>query len=72
MSKSENSDVGVRVAGGQAHPQKFWFGENPAKICGIVGEICEIFRKIASCALIFKKWCQKSKCRLFILEVIIF
>jgi len=30
----------------QAHPQKFWFGENPGKIRGNLGKICESLREI--------------------------
>ena len=31
------------VQGVQAHPQKFWFGENPGKIHGNLGKTSEIF-----------------------------
>ena len=54
------------IQGGQAHPQNFWFGENPGKICGNLGKMCEHLRKIALCALILQKWHPKSKCTLFL------
>ena len=34
------------MQGVQAHPQKFWFGENPGKIPRTLGKICENLRKI--------------------------
>ena len=34
------------VQGVQAHPQKFWFCENPGKICGNMGKVCENLCKI--------------------------
>jgi len=45
------SGVGGGVKGVQAHPQKFWFGENPGKICGNLDKICESLCKNAWCAL---------------------
>jgi len=50
------------VQGVQAHPQNFWFGENPGKItwnpgkiCGNLGKMPEYLRKIAVYALILQK-----------------
>jgi len=43
------------VQGVQAHPQNFWFGENPGKICGNLGKMCEYLHKLAVYALIFQK-----------------
>jgi len=34
------------VKGVQAHPQKFWFDENPGKICKNLGKMCENLCKI--------------------------
>jgi len=59
----------VYEVGLQAHLQKFWFGENPGKICGNLDKMCEKLRKIALCALILQKW--HLKCRRF-LEVMFF
>ena len=43
--------------------QNLWFGENPGKICGNLGKLCENVRRIAVCALKFQKWHPESKCR---------
>jgi len=44
-----------------AYPQNFWSDENPRKICGNLGKICENVRKIAIRALILqKKWYPKN------------
>jgi len=61
----------------KAHPQKFWFDENPGNIPQNPGKICinlskmyENLRKIALCVVILQKWRRKSKCRRsFFLEV---
>ena len=48
-----------------AHPQYFWFGENPGKICWNLGKMLEYLRKIAVYALISQKSTD-----LFLLEVL--
>jgi len=50
----------------QPNPQNFWFGENPGKICGNFGKMCETVRKIAVCPWILQKWHPKSRCRCFL------
>jgi len=42
----------AELQGVQTHPQNFWFGENPGRICGNLGKICEKVRKIVVCALL--------------------
>ena len=46
------------MQGVQLHPQNFWFGENP-------GKMCENVRKIALCALIFTKMAPKTKAQTY-------
>jgi len=47
-----STDVG---GGMQAHPHNFSFSENPGKICGNLGKMCEYLRELVVCALILQK-----------------
>jgi len=50
------SGVGGGAARGQAHPQKFWFGENADKLSENPGKVCNLRKSVKTFAKFEQKW----------------